>query len=110
MSHNIVLGGLVNEFSEQFDAKVMPWAGTNLSRAAGVQFLPMFNVFMYWPTGHFGQDSALGIVQDPSGLMANGSESLKKVPGLQQNTRFPGGKKVRMFFFDSNLNCTTHLG
>ena len=99
MSHNIVLGGLVNEFSEQFDAKVMPWAGTNLSRAAGVQFLSMFIVSVYWPIGHFGQDSALGIVQDPSRLVANGSESLKKVPGLQQNTRFPGGKNVRMFFF-----------
>ena len=98
MSHNIVLGGLLNEFAEQFDANVMPWAGTNLSRAAGVQFLSMFIVSMYWPTGHFGQDSALGIVQDPSGLVANGSESLKKVPGLQQNARFPGGN-VRMSFF-----------
>jgi len=93
-----VLGGLVNEFSEQFDAKVMPWAGTNLSRAAGVQFLPMFIVSVYWPTGHFGQDSALGNVQDPSEFLASASDLLKKVPGLQQNTRFPGGN-VRTFFF-----------
>ena len=89
----------MNEFSEQFDAKVMPWAGTNLSRAAGVQFLPMFNVSMYWPIGHFGQDSALENDQDPSEFLASASDSLKKVPGLQQNTRFPGGKKVSIFFF-----------
>ena len=99
MSHNIVLGGLLNEFAEQFDANVMPWAGTNLSRAAGVQFLPMSNVSMYWPIGHFRQDSALGNVQDrPSEFLASASDLLKKVPGLQQNARFPGGN-VRMSFF-----------
>ena len=80
----------MNEFSAQFKAEIMHSAGTNSSRAAGVHCVLMFNVSVYWPTGHFGQDSALDKVQDPSEFLASGLELFKKVPGLQQNIRFPG--------------------
>ena len=69
----------------------------------------MFNVSVYWPTGHFGQDSALGKVQD-SEFLASGSESFKNVPGLQQNTRFPGGsERVFLCGFQLELHHTPWL-
>ena len=70
----------------------MPLAGTNSSRAAGVHCVLLFNATVYWPTGHFGQGCASGMVQDPSGFVAMGSEPFKEVPGSQQNIRFPGGR------------------
>jgi hypothetical protein len=82
----------VNEFVGHLEAEFMPWAGTNLSRAAGVHCVLLFNPTVYWPSGHFGQGCASGMVQDPSEFVASGSELFKEVPGSQQNIRSPGGR------------------
>ena len=88
----------------------MPLAGTNSSRAAGVHCVLMFNVSVYWPTGHFGQDSSSGKDQESSEFLASGSESFKNVPGLQQNTRLPGGsKRIFLCRFQLELHHTPWL-
>ena len=64
---------------------------------------------VYWPTGHFGQDSALGIIQEVSGVVASGSESFRKVPGLQQNIRLiwsPGSTRLLLCKFQLGLHHT----
>ena len=64
---------------------------------------------VYWPTGHFGQDSALGKVQEVSGVVASGSESFRKVPGLQQNIRLiwsPGSTRLLLCKFQLEVHHT----
>ena len=98
ISHNEVLGGLVKELSEQFVAVFMPGAGTNSSRAAGVQFRLTFNDSEYWPTGQRSQQaSSSGLVQLnlncilwypwPSPFESGSMLTFKWDPALQQRTR-----------------------
>ena len=96
----------MNEFGGHGEAEFMPRAGTNSLRAAGVQCVLMFNMSVYWPTRHFGQDFSLGKVQDPSGFLASGSEPFKKVPGSQQNARLPGGSTRLFCRFQLELHHT----
>ena len=109
MSHNTVLGGLVNELVGQLEGMVKPSAGTKVLRSAGVQCVLMFTVFVYSPSGHFGQASASGNVQDPSSLVASGSDLFKKVPGSQHNTRFPGGMGLAINLFQLGEHHTPWL-
>ena len=100
MSHNALLGEFgpgANVFGGHGEAEFMPRAGTNSSRAAGVHCVLVLTATVYWPTGHFGQTSDSGNVQDSSEFLAAGLESFKKVPGLQQSIRFPGGSATFSF-------------
>ena len=47
MSHNVVLGGLVNESVEQLVGTVMPCAGTKVSRSAGIHDVLRFKMSVY---------------------------------------------------------------
>ena len=68
--------------------------GAMVLRGHVVQEIAKFKVFVNRPTGHFGQALASGTAHDPSALVASGFESFKKLPGLQQKMRFPGGSVV----------------
>ena len=83
----------MNALWEQFVAVFMPVAGTNSSRAAGVQLRLMLSVGEYWPVGQASQAWSSGVVHFrlyqawPVSVESGSTSTFKWDPALQQRTR-----------------------